>query len=295
MSGARAPDHPSEKIGGPLENVARTQIRRDPWPEFERFDPSRYELALRRRTARQWWRRAREEYGSIHEFTALAHALCEARAPIDLLSALSRLITDEARHAELCAAMARALVPDEDPSAIFEWSPPAAPWPNAPAANGGDVEPLLAWAADVVLCACCIGETISRPLFDALATSITDPVPASVVRQILRDEHLHAAFGWETLAWLRARLGERSRAGLETRLARRLAGFEKSCVVDGVKLEDLVGRELVVASPGPGAPPNLGLLDPHDYAMIFYATIESEILPRFEALGFDAARAWRER
>lgn len=283
---------PSDAIEGRLATMARTQIRRDPWPAFEAFDASRYPEALRLRTARQWWRRAREEYGSISEFTELAHVLCRARAPIDLLAALSRLITDEARHAALCTSMASALVPGVDPDTIFEWTPPAAPWPSPPSTT--EPEPLFAWASDVVLCSCCIGETVSRPLFEALATVITDPVPEAVVRQILRDEHLHATFGWEALAWLRAQLGDEARAALHERLARRLASFERTCVV-GVTLEELANTEVVIEPPGPDAQPNLGLLDNRAYATIFYATLEGEILPRFAELGFDAERAWRER
>ena len=103
--------HPSAPTTPRLATIARTQIRRDPWPDFESFEATRYDGEVRRSAAIQWWRRAREEYGSIHEFTGLSKVLCELRAPIELLAAASRLITDEARHAELCSAMARALLP----------------------------------------------------------------------------------------------------------------------------------------------------------------------------------------
>lgn len=66
-------------------------------------------------------------------------------------------------------------------------------------------------------------------------------------------------------------------------------------MVGGVTLAELVGQEAVVAPPEPGAPPNLGLLDARLYAMIFYSTLEHEVLPGFAALGFDTDRAWRER
>lgn len=266
-----------------LETIGRTHVRREPWPDFEAFDAERYPVALRRRAARQWWRRAREEYGSISEFSALTHALTRARAPIELLAALSRLITDEARHAHLCAAMAEALASDEP----FEWAPPRAPWPPPP----DDVEGIEPWAADVLICACCLGETLSRPLFESVATVVTDPVPEAVVRQILRDEHLHATFGWEALAWMRDRVPDEV---LHASMRRRFAGFERGCVPEGMTAADLQG-ELVVAPPGPDAPPNLGHLEPRTYAMIFYATIESEVIPRFEALGLDAKGAWAER
>lgn len=287
--------HPLDATSARLATIHRTQIQRDRWPEFEAFDRERYPLALRRSAAAQWWRRAREEYGSVHEFSALTHALTELRAPIELLGSLARILTDEARHADLCARTARAMLPEaelDDPS-VFEWQRPRAPWPAAPAvAQGQDTEPLLAWCCDVILCASCIGETISRPLFEAVAEVCTDPLPEAVVRQILRDEHLHAAFGWEALAVLLPGLKTESRAWLEGRLAMRLRGFEKTCT-SSVRLEDLVGREVVIARDP--TTPNLGRLDAEQYATIFYATLESEVLPGFEALGFDAKGAWRTR
>ncbi|MEC7521987.1 MAG: hypothetical protein VYE22_19030 [Myxococcota bacterium] len=282
----RAPSRPSTAR---LDKIARSHIQRDPWPDFDAFDAGAYPEALRARTARQWWRRAREEYGSINEFTQVAHALTTLRAPIGLLGSLARLITDEVRHASLCAQMAEALLPGRAPDEVFDWKPPRAPWEGPPA------EGTLRWAADAVLCSCCIGETISRPLFEALATVITDPVPEAVVRQVLRDEHLHATFGWEALAWMWERLDAADREWLQGRLAKRLAGFERGCLVGGVTLESIAGQAIEVAPPGADAPPNLGHLDPKVYAMIFYATLEAEVLPRFAALGLDAERAWRER
>ena len=41
--------------------------------------------------------------------------------------------------------------------------------------------------------------------------------------------------------------------------------------------------------------PNLGTLSDLQYAMIFYATLETEILPQLDALGLDGAGAWAER
>ena len=144
------------------------------------------------------------------------------------------------------------------------------------------------------MCSCCLGETISRPLYESLATLITDPVPESVVRQILKDEHLHARFGWETLEWLWPRLGDEERAWLQRRLARRLAGFELSCAPNH-RLEDLVGEEICVEAPPADAPPNLGHLPSRTYAGIFYATLEAEIFPHFQAIGLDPMLAWQER
>lgn len=291
----QAPD-PLGGARAKLGVIHRQQVHRDDWPDFGAFPRDRYPLALRKPAARQWMRRAREELGSVYEFTAVAHALAEARASIELLGALSRLVTDEVRHAELCGRMARACWPEgvESAAADFAWPAPRLPFPDAPRLDAtGDPEPILAWAADAILCSCCIGETLSRPLFETVATVCTDPTCEAVLRQILRDEHLHATFGWEALAELLPRLVPASRAWLERRLSDRLASFERGAV-HGVTLEKLAGHELVV-EPGDPSRPNLAMLSSRDYAMVFYATIESEILPRFADLGFDATHAWAAR
>jgi len=276
--------------------MLRKQIVRSAWPEFAVLDPSIYPYALRKASALQWWRRAREEYGSIHEFTAVSHALCELRAPIALLGALSRLITDEVRHAQLCATMAQHLLPEHeglDPD-LFDWARPIAPWPDAPPLDPKHPERLTAWVCDAILCSCCIGETISRPLFEAVATVTTDPVIEALVRQILLDEHLHAAFGWEALTFLLPGLPEEQRDWLQGRLSHRLAGFEASCSC-GLDLADLVHEPITIEAPPPDAPPNLGMLTHKQYATIFYATLEHEVFPRFDQLGFASMDAWTNR
>ena len=277
-----------------LATIHQRQVHRDDWPDFAAFDVGRYPLELRAPAGRQWMRRAHEELGSVHEFTQLTHVLSAVCAPIHILGSLSRLITDEVRHAELCGRMALACWP-ESTERERRWTRPRVPWGSPPALSTSDDEPEAAyrWAAEAILTSCCIGETLSRPLFEAAATVCTDPTCEAVLRQILRDEHLHATFGWEALDTLCRRLGPGSRDWLQQQLARRLAGFERSSASGFSLLE--IANSTVEIQPGDPASPNLALLTRRQYATIFYATLESEILPRFEALGFDAERAWRER
>ncbi len=280
---------PKDRLEGPLAQLHQGQIKRAEWPRFEDFDRAPYPLELRRHAARTWHTRAQHEYGSVLEFSALLHALTRIGAPIEFTGALGRLLTDEARHAELCRAMSVALV-GEDETQALAWQPVAMPFAPAPA----ELEAVPLWVADVLMTSCCIGETLSRPLYEALINVTTDAVPRSVVRQILRDEHLHAAFGWHALKWWLPRLKESARERLGVLLAQRLAGFESTCSA-GVDLAALVGRELILEPAGPDAEPNLGTQPREQFALIFYATLEAEVLPRFEELGLDATRAWRER
>ncbi len=278
-----------------LERIHIGQVHRAPWPDFDAFAVGEYTRDLRRAAAGQWVGRARAEHGSVHQFSALTHALCEARAPLHLLGALARLITDEVRHAELCAAMACALYPEgiaSEPN-LFSWPAPAPQWRDAPRASpeSGATEAIELWAAKAVLSSCCIGEALSRPMLDAIATLTTNPICEVVARQILRDEQLHAAFGFETLGWLTQRLTEDARTSLQESLRSSLASFEDSTAC-GISIGEIANTTITIA---PGSAVNLGTLTKHQYAMIFFSTLESEIFPRLETIGLDPIRAWTER
>lgn len=277
-----------------LGRMHRAQVHRDPWPSFVELDVERYDARLRRAAAVQWAGRARAEHGSVQQFTILAHALCNARVELPVLGALARLVTDEVRHAELCAEMALACWPEGRASepAVFRWDRPRLPWVGPPVLDeGGDAGPTFAWAAEAILVSCCIGETLSRPMLEAIAIVATEPLAEAVARQILRDEHLHATFGWETLGLLVPRLSDAQRDALEQRMVRSFGAVEKTTAC-GIAVESLVGKSLEIAR---GTAPNLGTLTDEQYAMIFFATMETEVLPQLQALGLDAMGAWQRR
>lgn len=283
-----------------LGAMHRSQVHRDRWPQWGAFSPAAYPPELRREAAVQWAGRARAEHGSIHQFAAVAHTLAELRAPLHLLGAVARLITDEVRHAEICAQMALTLFPEAlEPGVedhLLRWPIPHTPWPDAPPLRreSGEEQLALRWAIDAILTACCLGETLSVPMLQAIATVATEPVAGAVAEQILRDEHLHARFGWEALAVLMPRLDPEHLPWLHQQLARHLAGFEASTCI-GVRLPDLLDDPSISIEPGDPAHPNLGVLTHRQYAMIFYHTLEQEIFPGLQALGLDPARAWAER
>lgn len=280
-------------VGERLGRAHRKQVHRDPWPDFDSFDPAPWSTAERRTAAVQWAGRARNEHGSVQQFGQLTQVLASARVELELLGVLARMITDEVRHAELCARMALAIWPEgtaKEPR-VFRWPAPRPPWADPSGASQDvPVERRLAWAASAVLTACCLGETLSRPMLDALVVVTTEPCAEAVSRQILRDEHLHATFGFETLAALIPRLSDESQAALQTQLASDLAGFERS-VCGGITIEQVAQSAIVIER---GAP-NLGVLTDHQYAMIFYSCLETEIFPKLRELGLDPQAAWAAR
>jgi hypothetical protein len=269
----------------------RSQVHRAPWPDSDAFDPAGYSFERRRAAAVQWAGRARAEHGSVHQFSLVAHVACDARLELDVLGALARLITDEVRHAELCMRMAVAYDPEgpAERAHVFRWPAPQLPWPPAPRPDAPAAD-RLQWIAEAVLIACCIGETLSRPMLEAIATVATEPLAEEVARQILRDEHLHATFGWETLTTLLPRLSDEHRRRLEAQLSASLAGFEASTTC-GISVDELANTELAIER----GSTNLGTLTDRQYAMIFYATLEHEVFPKLRALGLHVDRAWAGR
>jgi hypothetical protein len=138
-------------------------------------------------------------------------------------------------------------------------------------------------------------------MLEAIATVATEPVAEAVARQILRDEHLHAAFGWATLELLLDDDGDGDdaatsapavRAQLQRTLGDHLRGFERACC--GAVTLAAVQDTVVVIEPTRAPAQNLGVLTAAQYAAIFYATLEREVVPRLVAHGLDPLRAWRE-
>lgn len=275
-----------------LAKMHKAQVHRDPWPLFDSFPVAGYSKELRREAAVQWAGRARAEYGSVHDFSSLTYALSESRAPLHILGALTRLQTDEVRHAEMCAEMAGACYPEglEDEPHLFVMSVPAAPWSRSPTPEKGPAA-IETWAACAIVSACCLGEALSKPMLEAIAIVATEPLCEAVARQILRDEHLHATFGFETLAWLLPRLTEEGREQVQERLREALGSLERSTAC-GISIEEVAESDIEIHA---SDNPNLGTLSSMQYAMIFYATLESEIFPRLESLGLDPVSAWAQR
>ena len=63
-----------ERLGG----AHRKQVHRDPWPDFEAFDPKPWPETQRRAAALQWAGLARNEHGSVQQFAQLTQVLSSA-------------------------------------------------------------------------------------------------------------------------------------------------------------------------------------------------------------------------
>jgi hypothetical protein len=130
----------------------------------------------------------------------------------------------------------------------------------------------------------CLSETVAVSLIGAERLAMQPGALRDTLETILADEIGHARFGWKLLTELTPRLTEAERG----RFSRYL-----SVAFDALERHELANIS-PVSSPGEGAA-ELGICDGHDMRALFYATVTDVIVPRLEALGLEAARAWEER
>lgn len=221
----------------------------------------------------EWLRRIEAEYRSA---TIAQHAtlwLMQLGAPPSLLRAGLRIVSDELAHA---ASSHRVYV-----------------------RAGGEGGPRLAQeslglvrrsaaldedAARVVVDVFCIGETVAVPLFRWLREECSVEVARKALDRILRDEVRHRDFGWTVLPWLLSEpYGERVRAMVERELPRCFARITTAYGSAGADAA-LEPRDRA-----------WGLMPSARYGEALERTLVRDWVPRFGALGVDAARAWDER
>ena len=267
-----------------LGRFHRVLMERRPEIPWDQFDPERYDPELVEFSRHQWAGRAVAEYHSTAQFAQLIMRLTHLGAPIELIGAATRLITDECRHAELCARMADLLggrgdhhVTHRGLSLLAEESDP---WLQI---------------AFSVLEVCCFGETLSIPMLESIELVATDETPRAIAKIISADEAYHARYGWEVMSWLVPKLNAKQRARIQARLPTTFAHFERVLGASPKVLEGLAGQDVEIEPATLNSPPNLGTLSMLQYAAIFYHTVQEQLLPQLEALGFDAAGAWGQR
>lgn len=266
-----------------LTRFHRTLMDRRQELPFDQFEVGAYDAEIVEHARHQWAGRAVAEYMSTAQFAQLIHRLTLVGAPLELIGAASRLVTDECRHAELCAQMADVLGGRQGHEvtrrglSLFE----------------EEDDPWLTIAL-TVLEVCCFGESLSIPMLESISLASSDPLPQAIAKIISTDEEYHARYGWEVLSWLCPKLNDTQRLQIQTRLPSIMAHFEHILGASREVLDQLAGQDVDI-EPGDDDLPNLGTLSLLQYAAIFYHTMQERILPSLEELGFDAYLAWGQR
>jgi hypothetical protein len=173
----------------------RPDIEQLPWDHLQIGQLSPEETLAARHA---WSDITLQEYVGSEGHADLFKAFVRARAPLDLCAMTARLPLDELAHAEIAAR-------------IVTFLGGGVPLPYEPcdlyrAREIGAREPELE-AAEIAILNCCVTESWSAGVLQALAAAAKDPAWRAVRMLLAKDEILHAQPGWLYLDWLAPDLG----------------------------------------------------------------------------------------
>lgn len=220
-----------------------------------------------------WRGRMINEYASAVVFDGLAEQLRRAGADVAHMRACQGFADEERNHGVLCGAVVEAL----GGRAMAELPEP----PPFPA--HADAEPLEG-ALRNVLSVGCLSETIAVAVIGAEREDMPEGELRALLTRIWSDEIGHARFGWTMIG--------REVPRLDTQARSRLSAYLR------VALRHVEAHELAHLPDHPGYGPEgleVGLCSGRDARRVFYATVTEVIVPRLEAMGLAAGRAWRTR
>ena len=144
----------------------------------------------RQEIAREWWFRAWAERDSTLRFTRLHQALQAEGVPEAIVDACETAAADEARHALLCAEVARGFH-EQDPYA-------------EQAAEGETLGPAALRSEErllyEVIAFCCVTESLNAALLLTIYEAASHDVVRDATHRLARDEVQHARLGWAYLA-----------------------------------------------------------------------------------------------
>lgn len=261
----RVPLGTTERLFGTLHRrLMERGYEAPPWDSLgaECLAPEEIEIARR-----AWAGRTAAEYRSMIVFGELIARFAEIGLPLEVTSAASRLLSDEARHTELCARVADALGGHEGVDLST----------NDLRLNRDNL-PAHLFVARWTTSMFCVGETASVGILKVLLAHTKNPCIAAVLRILLRDEILHDRFGWALARLVLPRLTGDEQEWLAADLAHAFAHYERA---HGAFAQE------EIATPG-----DLGLAPARARSEAFQRRIDAVILPSLARLGVPAYEAW---
>jgi hypothetical protein len=239
-----------------------------------RFAPAVPHAPHLREAALATWRgRMVNEYASSRVFEGLAAQIRAAGMDGELAVECDAFAEEERTHGALCGAVVQALGGQAVASDRKE-----GPFPMH--ADATAIEGVLRNVVSIS----CLSETVAVSLIGAERLAMPEGELRDLLTRIWADEIGHARFGWRLVAQLLPGVGREARTRLAAYLAIAFAHLER---------HELAHLVVGAAPPPEGAA--LGLCDGADARTLFYATVSKVIVPRLEALGVAASRAWAVR
>lgn len=220
-----------------------------------------------------WRQRMLNEYGSAPVFTALAAQLEAAGAAAAEVDAVVAMAAEEHHHGLLCASVVEALGGDAIGDLRAEEAMPEHP----------EVDRIEAVTRNL-LSVGCLSETVAVALISAERHRMAPGPLRTIITQILADEVGHARLGWRWMARQMPRFDAAAKARLGSYLAVAFAHFEAH-----------EHQMLPLGGSWGEAGEALGLCEGGEARALFHDTVREVIVPRLEALGLPARRAWQHR
>lgn len=220
-----------------------------------------------------WRGRMVNEYGSSHVFAELSAQMQRANLANELVEACLTFAEEERSHGALCGAVVEALGFPAVAPALAEGDLPL----------HDDVSPLEGVLRNVLSVAC-LSESVAVALIGAERLRMPEGELQALLTRIYADEIGHARFGWQLIS--------QHAPNLDNATRERLGDYLE---VAFAHLENHELSHLPVVDNLPEGAETLGLCDGVEARELFYATVEEVIVPRLDALGLPASRAWQAR
>jgi hypothetical protein len=235
-----------------------------PWDRLRSNDLAANDAEIARHA---WAARTVAEYKSMIVFGELIARFGEVGLPLEVTTAASRLLSDEARHTELCARVADGLGGHAGVTLSA----------NDVRLHRNDL-PAHLFVARWTTSMFCVGESASVAILRLLLSRAKNPCIEAVLRILLRDEILHDRFGWALARLVLPRLTDDEQEWLAADLAQTFAHYDRA---HGAS--DASEAELLC---------DLGLAPARARSEAFRHRIDTVILPSLAGLGVPAYEAW---
>lgn len=218
-----------------------------------------------------WRGRMINEHRSSHVFAGVAAQLAALGRAAEAAEC-EGFAAEERKHGALCGAVVEAAGGEAKAEVPAPAIVPAHP----------DTTPRAAVVRNLISI-CAMSETVAVALIGAERMEMPDGPLRTLLDEIWADEIGHARFGWRYLADEVAALDDDERAAVARYLPLAFG-----------HLEAYELAHIPLAS-WPAEAVAYGLCDGGDARTLFFETVTEVIIPRLEALGLPAARAWAER
>lgn len=229
--------------------------------------------AVRGRAIATWRGRMVNEHGSARVFEQLAAQMVGAGFSAGVVATCAGFAEEERTHGVLCGAVVEALG--------GEAVAPALPESELP--EHEDVSRREAVLRNV-LSVSCLSESIAVALIGEERLRMPEGELRALLTRIYADEVGHARFGWGVVHEAAADLDAAARERLGDYLCAAFAHVEAHEL-----------SHLPLTGPQPEGADDVGVCDGGEARGLFYATVREVIVPRLDALGIPAGRAWRDR